>query len=87
MRRKHRDCESSRRSVELAQRVNGIRLQITELSDMDIDLEIPPDAEIVIEGMIEMGMFESEGPFGESGGKMNVEVTGMASWREDGGRG
>ncbi len=31
-----------------------------------VDLEVPADAEIVIEGLIDTDMLEPEGPFGES---------------------
>ena len=38
-----------------------------------IDLEIPADAEIVIEGLIDTHMLEPEGPFGESHGHVALE--------------
>ena len=38
-----------------------------------IDLLVPADAEIVIEGLVDTDMLEPEGPFGESHGHINLE--------------
>ena len=38
-----------------------------------IDLEVPADAEIVIEGLIDTDLLEPEGPFGESHGHVALE--------------
>jgi UbiD family decarboxylase len=53
-----------------------------------IDLEVPADAEIVIEGLIDPDMLEPEGPFGESNGyvaledfNMSMEVTAITHRR------
>ncbi len=53
-----------------------------------VDLEIPADAEIVIEGLIDTDMLEPEGPFGESNGyvaledfNMSMEVTAITHRR------
>ena len=42
-----------------------------------VDLEIPADAEIVIEGLIDTDMLEPEGPFGESHGHIALEDFNM----------
>jgi UbiD family decarboxylase len=53
-----------------------------------VDLEVPADAEIVIEGLIDTGLLEPEGPFGESNGyvaledfNMSMEVTAITHRR------
>lgn len=43
-----------------------------------IDLEIPADAEIVIEGLIDTELLEPEGPFGESHGHIALEDFNMS---------
>lgn len=43
-----------------------------------VDLEIPADAEIVIEGLIDTELLEPEGPFGESHGYIAVEEFNMS---------
>ena len=42
-----------------------------------VDLEIPADAEIVVEGLIDTDMLEPEGPFGESHGHIALEDFNM----------
>ena len=42
-----------------------------------IDLEVPADAEIVIEGVIDTAMLEPEAPFGESNGYVALEAFNM----------
>jgi UbiD family decarboxylase len=42
-----------------------------------IDLEVPADAEIVIEGLIDSDLLEPEGPFGESNGYVALEDYNM----------
>ena len=42
-----------------------------------IDLEVPADAEIVIEGLIDPEMLEPEAPFGESNGYVALEAFNM----------
>jgi 4-hydroxy-3-polyprenylbenzoate decarboxylase len=42
-----------------------------------LDLEIPADAEIVIEGLIDTNLLEPEGPFGESNGYVALEDYNM----------
>ena len=53
-----------------------------------VDLEVPADAEIVIEGLIDPELLEPEGPFGESNGyvaledfNMSMEVTAITHRR------
>lgn len=43
-----------------------------------IDLEIPADAEIVVEGLIDTDLLEPEGPFGESHGHIALEDYNMS---------
>ncbi|HKD28393.1 MAG TPA: UbiD family decarboxylase [Xanthobacteraceae bacterium] len=43
-----------------------------------IDLEVPADAEIVIEGLIDPELLEPEGPFGESHGHVALEDFNMS---------
>src|SRR5262249_25436925 len=38
-----------------------------------VDLEVPADAEIIIEGLIDTELLEPEGPFGESHGHVALE--------------
>jgi 4-hydroxy-3-polyprenylbenzoate decarboxylase len=45
---------------------------------LTVDLEIPADAEIVIEGLIDTDMLEPEGPFGESHGHVALEGFNMS---------
>ncbi len=42
-----------------------------------IDLEVPADSEIVIEGLIDSELLEPEGPFGESNGYVALEDYNM----------
>ena len=43
-----------------------------------VDLEVPADAEIVIEGLIDSDLLEPEGPFGESNGYVALEDYNMS---------
>jgi len=43
-----------------------------------VDLEIPADAEIVVEGLIDTELVEPEGPFGESHGYIALEEVNMS---------
>ena len=43
-----------------------------------VDLEVPADAEIVIEGLIDTELLEPEGPFGESHGHVALEDFNMS---------
>jgi len=45
---------------------------------MTVDLEIPADAEIVVEGLIDTELVEPEGPFGESHGYIALEEFNMS---------
>jgi UbiD family decarboxylase len=44
---------------------------------LTVDLEVPADAEIVIEGMIDPSVLEPEAPFGESNGYVALEAYNM----------
>ncbi|HUZ67177.1 MAG TPA: UbiD family decarboxylase, partial [Beijerinckiaceae bacterium] len=54
----------------------GRALRVTRCKT--IDLEIPADAEIVIEGLIDTDQLEPEGPFGESHGHIALEDFNMS---------
>ena len=43
-----------------------------------VDLDVPADAEIVIEGLIDPELLEPEGPFGESHGHVALEDFNMS---------
>src|SRR5262249_56219307 len=43
-----------------------------------VDLEIPADAEFVVEGLIDPELLEPEGPFGESHGHVALEGYNMS---------
>src|SRR6202140_5614357 len=43
-----------------------------------VDLNVPADAEIVIEGLIDSELLEPEGPFGESHGHVALEDLNMS---------
>ena len=45
---------------------------------MTVDLDVPADAEIVIEGLIDPELLEPEGPFGESHGYVALEDFNMS---------
>ena len=45
---------------------------------LTVDLDVPADAEIVIEGLIEFDLLEPEGPFGESHGHVALEDFNMS---------
>jgi len=45
---------------------------------VSVDLEVPADSEIVIEGMIDTELLEPEGPFGESHGHVALEDYNMS---------
>jgi 4-hydroxy-3-polyprenylbenzoate decarboxylase len=54
----------------------GRALKVTRAKT--IDLEIPADAEIVVEGLIDTELLEPEGPFGESHGHVALEDFNMS---------
>lgn len=54
----------------------GRALRVTKCKT--VDLEIPADAEIVVEGYIDTEMLEPEGPFGESHGHVALEDFNMS---------
>lgn len=54
----------------------GAPLRVTKA--LTVDLEIPADAEIVVEGLIATDVVEPEGPFGESHGYIALEEFNMS---------
>jgi UbiD family decarboxylase len=54
----------------------GVPLRIAKA--VTVDLDVPADAEIVIEGLIDPELLEPEGPFGESHGHVALEDFNMS---------
>ncbi len=54
----------------------GVPIRVCQAAT--VDLEIPADAEIVIEGLIDSELLEPEGPFGESHGYVALEDFNMS---------
>src|SRR6185436_15276502 len=54
----------------------GIPIRVAKA--VSVDLEVPADAEIVIEGLIDPDLLEPEGPFGESHGHVALEDFNMS---------
>jgi UbiD family decarboxylase len=54
----------------------GAPIRVTKC--VSIDLDVPADAEIVIEGLIDPELLEPEGPFGESHGHIALEDFNMS---------
>ncbi len=54
----------------------GVPIPITKA--VTVDLDVPADAEIVIEGLIDPELLEPEGPFGESHGHVALEDYNMS---------
>jgi UbiD family decarboxylase len=50
---------------------------IKTVKGVTVDLDVPADAEIVIEGLIDTSLFEPEAPFGESNGYLALEAFNM----------
>jgi len=57
--------------VTVAGALAGAPIRVTKART--VDLMVPADAEIIIEGLVHTDMFEPEGPFGESHGHINLE--------------
>jgi 4-hydroxy-3-polyprenylbenzoate decarboxylase len=51
---------------------------IRTIKAVSVDLDVPADAEIVIEGLIDPDLLEPEGPFGESHGHVALEDFNMS---------
>jgi UbiD family decarboxylase len=62
---------------ELAVAGGAVGAPIRTAKAVTIDLEVPADAEIVIEGLIDSDLLEPEGPFGESNGYVALEDFNM----------
>src|SRR5262245_26093866 len=54
----------------------GVPIRVAKA--VSVDLEVPADAEIVIEGLIDPDLLEPEGPFGESHGHVALEDFNMS---------
>ncbi|MDB5594636.1 MAG: carboxylase/decarboxylase family protein [Hyphomicrobiales bacterium] len=67
---------TSQDEMAVAGGLAGRALRVTRCKT--IDLEIPADAEIVVEGYIDTTMLEPEGPFGESHGHVALEDFNMS---------
>jgi 4-hydroxy-3-polyprenylbenzoate decarboxylase len=64
-----------RDELEIAGGLAGAPIRKTKC--VTVDLEVPADAEIVIEGMIDTAVLEPEAPFGESNGYVALEAYNM----------
>ncbi len=64
-----------RDELEVAGGLAGAPIRKTKC--VTVDLEVPADAEIVIEGMIDTSVLEPEAPFGESNGYVALEAYNM----------
>ncbi|MCH8858030.1 MAG: UbiD family decarboxylase [Proteobacteria bacterium] len=62
--------------MAVAGALTGVPIRIVRCKT--IDLEVPADAEIVIEGIIDSDLLEPEGPFGESHGHVALEDFNMS---------
>jgi len=62
--------------VEVAGGLAGEPIRMSKC--LSIDLEVPADSEIVIEGLIDPELLEPEGPFGESHGYVALEDYNMS---------
>ncbi len=67
---------TSQDEMAVAGGLAGRALRVTKCKT--VDLEIPADAEIVVEGYIDTEMLEPEGPFGESHGHVALEDFNMS---------
>ena len=57
--------------ISIAGALAGAPIRVTKAKTLD--LFVPADAEIIIEGFVDTEMLEPEGPFGESHGHINLE--------------
>jgi UbiD family decarboxylase len=55
-----------------------LRTPIRVTKGVTVDLDVPADAEIVVEGLIDTDLLEPEGPFGESHGHVALEGYNMS---------
>jgi UbiD family decarboxylase len=62
--------------IEVAGALAGFPIRTAKA--VTVDLEVPADAEIVIEGLIDPELLEPEGPFGESHGHVALEDFNMS---------
>jgi len=66
------DCDE----MAVAGALAGAPIRITKCAT--IDLDVPADAELVVEGLIDPELLEPEGPFGESHGHVALEGYNMS---------
>jgi UbiD family decarboxylase len=66
------DCDE----MAVAGALAGAPIRVTKAATVDLDL--PADAELVIEGLIDPELLEPEGPFGESHGHVALEGYNMS---------
>ena len=57
--------------IAVAGGIAGVPIEMVRAKT--VDLQVPAQAEIVIEGLVDTEFFEPEGPFGESHGHINLE--------------
>jgi UbiD family decarboxylase len=62
--------------ITVAGAVAGVPIRTAKA--VTVDLDVPADSEIVIEGLIDTELLESEGPFGESNGYVALEDYNMS---------
>ena len=74
----HRAAEAAGRSRRDGGGGRSGRRSIRIVKAASVDLYVPADAEIVIEGLIDSELLEPEGPFGESHGHVALEDFNMS---------
>src|SRR5947199_10102787 len=52
--------------------------QMRMAKEVTVDLNVPDDAEVVVEGLVDADLLEPEGPFGESHGHVALEDFNMS---------
>src|SRR4029077_9209977 len=70
------DLESDQDEMAVAGGLAGAPIRIVKA--VSVNLAVPADAEIVIEGLIDPELLEPEGPFGESHGHVALEDFNMS---------
>src|SRR4029077_15803897 len=70
------DLESDQDEMAVAGGLAGAPIRVARAAT--VDLAVPADAEIVIEGLIDPELLEPEGPFGESHGHVALEDFNMS---------
>ena len=65
-------------AAEMAVAGGVVGAPIRVVKAVTVDLEVPADAEIIVEGFIDTELLEPEGPFGESHGYVALEDFNMS---------